>query len=361
MLSRLDEIVPVVHARFSGASMAQKYGGLMGDTSEPFVLGGNPLLVAYRAGGDAAVDAIVGSPGDWAKGGFQAMLRELAIDIVTSGVDGDADDRQVGGAHDVDDDDVEADDRTVAGDDVGFGNQGDDEDDEAPVAASEEDHTDDDDEDEDDDDDEDEGDEDGEGDDDSEGAADRYVASFAGELLAARAAAGKLEPRAGARLVAALAVGDRYEHRRTSIAHVLGALQYQPAVPALIDILGTVHGREHADDRQRKTSSSAPRPPSAPSVIPAAILALVHVVTVAGDHNDKPRLPPPTRSRPASARRHRRTMSMTPCSRRSSASRPRAASRPPRPSSRSPGSRTAYRPRVARRPPSYRGGRARSR
>ena len=44
---KLHEVMPVLHARFAGATMAQKYGGLMGDTSEPFVLGGNPLLAVH--------------------------------------------------------------------------------------------------------------------------------------------------------------------------------------------------------------------------------------------------------------------------------------------------------------------------
>jgi hypothetical protein len=51
VLSKLHEVTPVLHARFRRATMAQKVGGLMGDTGEPFVLGGNPLIAVHEAGG----------------------------------------------------------------------------------------------------------------------------------------------------------------------------------------------------------------------------------------------------------------------------------------------------------------------
>ena len=76
--------MPVVHARFAGATMAQKYGGLMGDTSEPFVLGGNPLLAVYaqrRRGGGRCVDR---DADRWSNEEIAQMLRELAIEIVTA-------------------------------------------------------------------------------------------------------------------------------------------------------------------------------------------------------------------------------------------------------------------------------------
>ena len=62
VLSKLHEVTPVLHARFGGASMAQKYGGLMGDPSEPFVLGGNPLLAVHAAGGESDVDLWIAEP-----------------------------------------------------------------------------------------------------------------------------------------------------------------------------------------------------------------------------------------------------------------------------------------------------------
>lgn len=91
VLSQLDLVLPIVHAKFEGASMAQKYAGMMDDAPEPFVLGGNPLVAAHRAGGDAAVDAIVAQPGEWTERELAAMLRELAIEIVTDSGDGDGD------------------------------------------------------------------------------------------------------------------------------------------------------------------------------------------------------------------------------------------------------------------------------
>ncbi len=77
ILSKLDEIVPVIHARFGGASMQQKYGGMMGDTSEPFVLGGNPLLAVYASAGDSGVDAWIDSQKDWSPEEVAQMLRDL--------------------------------------------------------------------------------------------------------------------------------------------------------------------------------------------------------------------------------------------------------------------------------------------
>ncbi len=70
--------------------MSQKYGGTLGEAATPFVLGGNPLMAAYRAAGgdaagDVAVDAFVAEPGDWTEAELAAMLRELAIEIVTGG------------------------------------------------------------------------------------------------------------------------------------------------------------------------------------------------------------------------------------------------------------------------------------
>ena len=48
VLAQLDAVLPIAHARFAGATMAQKYSGMMDDAPEPFVLGGNPLVAAYR-------------------------------------------------------------------------------------------------------------------------------------------------------------------------------------------------------------------------------------------------------------------------------------------------------------------------
>ena len=129
ILSRLDEVMPIVRARFGGASMAQKYGGLIGDSSEPFVLGGNPLIAIHAQGGEPAVDAWIASQTEWSDREVAAMLRELAIDIVGSAVaeeeheeieaagdeedEGDDDDDD-----DVDDDDEEEEDGEEEEDDA---------------------------------------------------------------------------------------------------------------------------------------------------------------------------------------------------------------------------------------------------
>jgi hypothetical protein len=90
IISKLCEVIPVVHARFGGATMAQKYGGLMGDTSEPFVLGGNPLIDMHAAGQD--LDAWIESQMTWSNDEIAEMLRELAIEIATSNGGGEDDD-----------------------------------------------------------------------------------------------------------------------------------------------------------------------------------------------------------------------------------------------------------------------------
>ena len=67
--AQIDAIVPVVHARFGGASMARKYGGMLGDLREPFVLGGNPLRAVYALGGEPAVQVPAQIPGGHFQGG----------------------------------------------------------------------------------------------------------------------------------------------------------------------------------------------------------------------------------------------------------------------------------------------------
>lgn len=90
IVSKLDEVVPVVHARFASATMAQKYGELLGDeddegdANEPFVLGGNPLMAAYALGGEAAVDRWIAEQTAWSKEEVAQMLREIAVEIVTA-------------------------------------------------------------------------------------------------------------------------------------------------------------------------------------------------------------------------------------------------------------------------------------
>jgi hypothetical protein len=58
--------------------MAWKYRGLTGDSSEPFVLGGNPLLAVYRADGEPGVMAWVDDPpAEWSRREVAAMLVAL--------------------------------------------------------------------------------------------------------------------------------------------------------------------------------------------------------------------------------------------------------------------------------------------
>jgi hypothetical protein len=82
--------------------MEQKYGGLMGDTSEPFVLGGNPLFAVHDKAGEAGVDAWMASQATWSSEEVAQMLRELAMRLVSGYVEHDHD-------HDDDDDDDVAD------------------------------------------------------------------------------------------------------------------------------------------------------------------------------------------------------------------------------------------------------------
>src|SRR5690606_2864858 len=56
VISKLHEVMPVLHARFGGATIAQKLGRLLGDLRESFVLGGNPLLAVHAESGESGVD-----------------------------------------------------------------------------------------------------------------------------------------------------------------------------------------------------------------------------------------------------------------------------------------------------------------
>ena len=96
--AQLHQVLPVLHARFVGATMLQKYGGLMGEVEPPFVLGGNPLVARHAEGGEQAVDAWIATQTAWSSAELARMLDELAVDLVTRAprgpdeVDADADD-----------------------------------------------------------------------------------------------------------------------------------------------------------------------------------------------------------------------------------------------------------------------------
>ena len=254
VVSKLDEVIPVVHARFGGASMAQKYAPLADEVPEPFVLGGNPLLRVYAEGGQRAVDSWIAGQTDWSAQEVGAMLRELAIEIASPNGD---------------EDEVDADFDEAALDEE---DEGDDDEDE--------------DEGEEDDDDEDD-------DDEAEGSEDedrgRQIAIYAGELLRARAAAGRLDPRAAERLLPVLEQPEKFEHRRRAVVEILGALRHRPAVPALIKILDETMIKSSLDSIGKEQLLAATAAALGAIGDPAAIPALARVVGAPGSHNDKPR------------------------------------------------------------------------
>ncbi|MFT3696302.1 MAG: hypothetical protein QM831_24390 [Kofleriaceae bacterium] len=261
IVARLDEVIPVLHARFVPASLAQKHS----EVEDLFVLGGNPLLRVYRDGGESAVDAWITTQTDWSGDEVAMMLRELAVELVS----GDEELVIIGDEEPDDDDD----------------------DDELP----------------DDDDDDDEGDE-GDDDDESEGSDDedrgRHIARRAAELLKARAYAGALDPRAAEALVARLRKGsavttpvDTTPRKRPptgeivpmpvtyagpatkAIVEVLGAARWKPAVSVLIQIL-----EQSIDDELVAATARALGAIGDPRAVPA----LVDVAAAAGTFVAKP-------------------------------------------------------------------------
>ena len=245
IVAKLDEVMPVLHARFAPASIAQKYGGT--ETEEaPFVLGGNPLLALYKTGGDAAVDAWISSQSDWSAEELAMMLRELAVEIVSADNDDpDAVPAQIGTEEEGPDDDDDDDDED--GDD--------------------------------DDDDDDESDGEGDDDDESEGSDDedrgRHIARRAGELLKIRAHAGKLDPRAADALVARL----RKPNPPRAIVEILGAVRQRTAVPALLEIL-----ERSIDDELVAATARALGAIGDPRTVPA----LIDVASARGEFVAKP-------------------------------------------------------------------------
>jgi hypothetical protein len=268
--------------------MQQKYAGLMGDTSEPFVLAGNPLIAIHASGGERAVDAWIDSQRDWSREEVAQMLRELAIEIVTGEppapspngeevdaifeaavtVVGPTDDEA-----DEDDDDEEEDDEDKAEDD-----EDEVEDDEDEVEDEE-----------DDDDEADEDDEDDEEDDDDEEEPDdaRYIAAHAAALLVERARANLLDRRAAAALRPLLTTPD--PARRAAAVDILGALRDRDSVPQLVQLLETTTIANRVDAIAK--SDLLERTASALGNIadPAAAAALVRVATASGETYDDAR------------------------------------------------------------------------
>ena len=207
--SKIDEIIPLVHARFARSS------------EEAFVLGGNPLL-ALHAAGEAAVDAWIAGQREWSSEEVARMLRELAVDLVTHPR-----------ANDDDDDEQE------------------------PA-------------------------------DDEDAAADRHLATFAGELLRARAAAGKLDPRAADKLLPVLGT-EGGEHRRRAVVELLGAVRHRAAVPALLRILDGTRIDDAHDSVSKEGLVASTALALGAIEDPSAIAALARVVAAPGSHNDRPR------------------------------------------------------------------------
>jgi hypothetical protein len=238
VMSQLDTVLPIVHARFAEASMTQKFSGLMGEAREPFVLGGNPLLGVYADDGDAGIDSWLEVQTDWADDEIVAMLRELAIDIVTTSddegeeLDDDGEDEPGADALEADEDDNDLDDGAGTG---------------------------------------------------------RQITGYAGDLLRERAAAGCLHPRAAERLLPVLESPERYEQRRQAVVDVLAALQYRPAVPALIRILEVTSIRSSLDSISKSALVASTATALGAIGDTAAIPALARVVAAPGTHNDAAR------------------------------------------------------------------------
>jgi thioredoxin 1 len=77
VISELHEIIPIVHARFTEATMEMKYAELTGDTTQFLVLAGNPLLTHYQNEGEAAALAWEESQSTFAPAEVAAMFVEL--------------------------------------------------------------------------------------------------------------------------------------------------------------------------------------------------------------------------------------------------------------------------------------------
>lgn len=342
IVSKLDEVIPVVHACFRGATMAQKYGGLVGDTADPFVLGGNPLLATHRAGGESAVDAWLATQTDWSGEEAAQMLRELSVAIVTRSEDSreteslsedeidtadatandsldvtldeqpaardrrrHANDRNDGDRGHGTDDGWDAPDQAAGGD--GRDDRGDDGDDgEGNGDGGDDDGSDDDGDDaagnggDDDGDHDDGGDDDGgeddAGDDARRGhdreelrARSRDLTTYTGQLLAARARAGALDPRAAGALRPVLDVAHKYENRRIAVSAVLGALRDRESVPSLIRILDVTRIASALDAVGKEELLAAAAAALGAIGDPAAIPALSRLVGAPGRFNDEPR------------------------------------------------------------------------
>jgi hypothetical protein len=286
--SKLDEVVPVLHARLAGASVVNKAGEL-GTPSTPFVLGGNPVRALYAEGGEDALDRWLEHQTEWSNEEVAQMLRELAIDLVAQARPEEEEDEAPDDDEEEDDDEDDEDDDEEEDDDAFFG---DDEDDDDGVDPEDP---------------EDEGDDDGADaraprnaptddvfandtpehdaleDDDRR----RYLMHVAGEVLAARARAGKLDGRAFCWFRRLLVAPCRYEHRRRAAAEILGAAHDTASVPALVQLVEHTPLRSAFDALRNEGRLRSAAKALGDIGDPAAIPALVSLVVAPGPHLDE--------------------------------------------------------------------------
>ncbi len=81
VVARLNEVLPVAHARFRGAEPAWKYRSITGDDSPSFVLAGNPFAARHAAEGEAAALAWAESQDLWGRRELAAMITEVVEEI----------------------------------------------------------------------------------------------------------------------------------------------------------------------------------------------------------------------------------------------------------------------------------------
>jgi hypothetical protein len=255
VLGQIHEVLPLLAARFSGASMAQKYDGLLGESRDAFVLGGNPLRAAHRAGGEAAVDAWLAEQAVWSDREVAQMLRELAVDIVTGGDDPPpAEPARAAGAPE-----RRARRATAVAPARGLQAIA------APATARAIGSN---------------------GLDDDRG---RYIATYAGDVLIARARAGQLDPRAADALRPLLATPEPYVHRKAAAAGILGALRDRASVPALIQVLAD-HPLRSEIDAIGKDDLLVEAAAALGAIGDASALdALAALACAPGAHYDRPR------------------------------------------------------------------------
>jgi HEAT repeat protein len=119
----------------------------------------------------------------------------------------------------------------------------------------------------------------------------RALTAHVGNLLTTRAYLGKLDRRAAAALRPVLATGAKYEHRRTAVVSILGAMRDRESVPAMIRILASTPIASALDAIGKQELVTATVRALGMIGDPRAIPALSQQIVVPGPHNDAPRVP----------------------------------------------------------------------